>query len=173
MGMGVTRLSLTLLGAAVLLSAQSGEQGAAPAPVTATVVADAPGRLAIVLRTQIQQKGFWLDARTGLQWPAGDNGSGVTRSQARAFCRALSTGGFRDWRLPEIGELQTLFGGQPDERGVRVRAPLKITGWAWSNTEGKEPEENWALDFADGARASVVAGDAGPNRALCVRSARN
>jgi hypothetical protein len=34
---------------------------------------------------------------------------------------------------------------------------------------GKEPGEQWSLDFGDGARASVVTGDSGLNRALCVR----
>lgn len=121
-------------------------------------------------RAEIQKAGFWEDHRTGLIWAASDNGSGVTVSQAHAYCQQLTSGGFHDWRLPAISELQTVFGGAADERGFRVVAPLKLTGWAWSSTSGNEPAENWALDLGDGARASIAAGDAGLNRALCVRS---
>lgn len=125
-----------------------------------------------VLRAGIQKDGYWRDERTGLIWAAADNGSGLTVSQARYYCRQLRGGGWQDWRLPAIGELQTLFGGLADERGFRVIVPLRLSGWAWSATEGNEPAENWALDFGDGARASVAAGDAGLNRALCVRGGR-
>lgn len=118
----------------------------------------------------IQKAGFWQDPRTKLMWAAADNGSGVTVSQAHSYCRKLTLGGFRDWRLPEIDEVQTLFGGERDDRGYRIVGPLKLTGWAWSATTGNEPAENWTLDLGDGARASVAAGDAGLNRALCVRS---
>jgi Protein of unknown function (DUF1566) len=122
-----------------------------------------------VLRAEIDKQGYWKDERTHLTWAASDSGSGVTVSQARAYCRELRAGGFEDWRLPSVVELQALFGGPPDERGFRVIAPLKLSGWAWSATPGNEPAENWTIDFGDGARASVAAGDAGLNRALCVR----
>lgn len=121
------------------------------------------------LRDEIQKAGFWKDERTKLTWAAADNGSGVTVSQARFYCKQLRVGGFTDWRLPAIDELPPLFGSTPDQRGFRVVVPLKLTGWAWSDTQGKEPAENWSFDFSDGARASVAAGDAGLNRALCVR----
>ncbi|MBC7926115.1 MAG: DUF1566 domain-containing protein [Bryobacteraceae bacterium] len=126
-----------------------------------------------VQRAEIQKAGFWTDARTSLMWAAADSGSGVTVSQAHSYCKKLSLGGFADWRLPQIDQLQALFGGEPDERGFRVVAPLKLTGWSWSASAGNEPAENWSLDLGDGARASVAAGDAGLNRALCVRTAGN
>ncbi|HEU0124121.1 MAG TPA: DUF1566 domain-containing protein [Bryobacteraceae bacterium] len=136
-----------------------------------------PNTLALPLlthlrRVEIQKIGFWKDERTALIWAAVDSGSGVTVSQAHAYCRQLAAGGFHDWRLPRIDELQTLFAGSTatsDERGFRLIAPLKLSGWSWSADEGREPAENWTLDLGDGARASVAAGDAGLNRALCVR----
>ena len=124
---------------------------------------------ATLLRDEVTRAGYWHDRRTNLIWAAADSGSGVTVSQARSFCRNLTAGGFHDWRLPEIDELQTLFGGPADERGFRLVAPLKLSGWSWSATPGHEPAEHWTLDLGDGARASVAAGDAGLNRALCVR----
>ncbi len=126
-----------------------------------------------LLRTEIQKAGYWRDPRTKLIWAAADSGSGLTWSQANTYCRALTSGGFHDWRLPDIEEAQTLFGGftlTADERGFRLVAPLKLSGWSWSRNQGREPAENWTLDLGDGARASVAAGDAGLNRALCVRT---
>ncbi|MEI9811513.1 MAG: DUF1566 domain-containing protein [Acidobacteriota bacterium] len=117
------------------------------------------------------QDSTWKDPSTGLIWTAVDSDAPVTFSQASYHCSHLELGGDRDWRLASIEELQHLFGGPADARGYHVVGPLKLTGWQWSSTLGKEKGEAWALDFGDGARASVVMGDSGLNRALCVRSA--
>jgi hypothetical protein len=113
----------------------------------------------------------WTDTQTGLMWTAADNGVGVTASQAANYCRTLRVGGYQDWSLPAIDDLQHLFGGSPNPSGYRIAAPIKLTGWQWSGSPGQQRGELWALDFGDGARASVVAGDSGLNRALCVRRA--
>lgn len=155
---------------------QAVAEGGGPAWIKAVNVSSAlPNSLSIPMqahlrRAEIQRAGYWADDRTGLIWAASDSGSGVTVSQAHLYCKQLQTGGFRDWRLPRINELQTLFGGPADERGFRLVAPLKLSGWSWSANQGDEPAENWSLDLGDGARASVAAGDAGLNRALCVRN---
>jgi Protein of unknown function (DUF1566) len=111
----------------------------------------------------------WRDSATGLTWAGADNGIGASAAQAAYYCRTLTLGGHRGWRLPGIEELQKLFGGPPDTNGHHVIGPIKITGWAWSSTPGQHPGEQWALDFGDGGRASAVMGDSGLNRALCVR----
>ena len=126
---------------------------------------------AAVIRAEVQSRGYWLDADTQLMWAAADNGVGVTYSQAVYFCRSLTVGGFRDWSLPAIDDLQRLFGGPANENGYRLKSPLKLTGWEWSSSPGKESGEQWGLDFGDGGRASLVTGDSGLNRALCVRLA--
>ncbi|HLH01752.1 MAG TPA: DUF1566 domain-containing protein [Bryobacteraceae bacterium] len=113
---------------------------------------------------------YWTDPETHLIWAAADNGSGISRLQAERFCRASTLGGFHDWRLPNIDELQSLYGGTQSENGRRVRGPITLTGWEWSPSSGEQPGEAWAFDFADGGRASVAGGDSGLNRALCVRS---
>jgi hypothetical protein len=116
-------------------------------------------------------RGYWVDSATHLYWTAADNGFGVSWAQASSYCTSLQLGGLSDWTLPAIEDLHHLFGGPPDASGHHVAAPLKLTGWEWSATAGAEPGERWALDFGDGARASVVTGDSGLNRALCVRRA--
>ncbi len=118
---------------------------------------------------QNQAPGNWIDPNSGLMWAASDNGVGVTFMQAKYYCETLRLGGFSDWTLPAIDDLQKLFGGPANAGGFHVAGPLKLTGWEWSSPLGKEQGEAWALDFGDGGRASLVMGDSGPNRALCVR----
>lgn len=113
----------------------------------------------------------WTDPDTHLDWVVSDNGSGISLKQASQYCRDLRIGGFKNWTLPSIDELQTLFGGEANQNGRRVKGPIKLTGWEWSSTPGQQQGEGWVLDFGDGARASVAAGDSGLNRALCVRVA--
>lgn len=114
-------------------------------------------------------RSYWTDPRTHLTWALADNGSGVTQAQAAYYCRHLALGGYRDWTLPSIEDLHRLFGGPANQNGYHIAAPIQLTGWEWSASAGKEPGEQWALDFGDGGRASVVTGDSGLNRALCVR----
>jgi len=125
----------------------------------------------VIDREETQKRGYWLDPKTKLMWAAQDNASALSWRQADYYCRHLNTGGFQDWTLPSIDTLQAIFGGELNDAGFRILAPLKLTGWAWSSTPGKQNGEGWALDFGDGGRASVAAGDGGLNRALCVRSA--
>jgi hypothetical protein len=113
----------------------------------------------------------WVDSGTRLEWVTADNGSGVSLSQATRYCRELRVYGHDDWTLASIDELQSLFGGPENQNGRHVRGPIKLTGWQWSSTPGQQQGEGWVLDFGDGARASVAAGDSGLNRALCVRIA--
>jgi hypothetical protein len=113
---------------------------------------------------------YWIDPETHLMWTAADNGSGLSWLQARRYCRNLTLAGFKDWTLSSIDDLQGLVGGAAGQSAYRIKAPIKLTGWQWSSTPGKQDGEGWALDFGDGGRASVATGDSGLNRALCVRS---
>lgn len=115
-----------------------------------------------------QSSATWKDPATGLLWTSADSGAPVTYTQAKLYCTQLTLEGHQDWRLPAIDELQQLFGGPANASGYHLVGPLKLSGWQWSATLGREKGEAWALDFGDGARASVVMGDSGLNRALCV-----
>jgi len=133
-------------------------------------LADSPIQMRILFLLFLQTRSdVWPDPSTGKIWASADNGSGVSWSQAAYYCRSLTLGGLRDWRLPSIDELQQLVGPSANGSGYRITGPIKLTGWEWSSSPGAEKGEGWALDFGDGGRASVVAGDSGLNRALCVR----
>jgi hypothetical protein len=113
--------------------------------------------------------GYWIDPATKLMWTAVDNGSGLSWSQAVRYCRELTLAGYKDWTLPSIDDLQEVSESAANDNGYRIRGPIKLSGWQWSATPGKQAGEGWALDFGDGGRASVPAGDSGLNRALCLR----
>lgn len=130
------------------------------------------GLRAAVSATGGPDRGYWAQPGTRLTWAAADNGYGVSFSQAEYYCAQLDLGGYRDWTLPVIEDLAALFGGPANEHGYHIPGPLTLTGWAWSSSPGKAQGERWALDFGDGARASVMTGDSGLNRALCVRTGR-
>jgi Protein of unknown function (DUF1566) len=114
---------------------------------------------------------YWLDPDTKLMWTAADNGSGLSLNQALRYCRELTLAGFTNWTLPSIDDLQRIFDNAHNAGGYHVKGPIKLTGWQWSATPGAQEGEGWALDFGDGGRASVAAGDSGLNRALCIRHA--
>ena len=124
---------------------------------------------AAVARAEASRLGYWIDPATHLMWAAVDNGFGVSWTRAAYYCESLTLAGHKDWKLPSIDDLQHIFGGPSDDNGHRTLSPIKVTGWEWSSSPGQEPGEQWALDFGDGGRASVVTGDSGLNRALCVR----
>ena len=170
-------------GEEIRVSVEAGEHRVAAAPVDATVATEAMVEIkgdahevtiplrAAVERAGARKRGYWVDAQTQLMWPAADNGFGVSAAQAAYYCRTLSLGGYTGWTLPTIDQLRALFGGPANESGHHVSGPTQLTGWQWSASPGLEPGQQWALDFGDGARASVVMGDSGLNRALCVRPA--
>jgi hypothetical protein len=136
----------------------------------ALAMADSQQELTISLRPS---RDYWIDSATKLIWTAADNGSGLSWGQALRYCRELTLAGFKDWKLPSIDDLQGLFDKTRNQGGYRGKGPIRLTGWHWSATPGAQAGEGGALDFDDGGRASVAAGDAGLNRALCVHRPEN
>ncbi len=61
--------------------------------------------------------GTILDKSSGLTWVQSDNGEGVDWQAALAYCENLDLGGYTDWRLPNIKELQSLvdYNRSPDK----------------------------------------------------------
>lgn len=52
--------------------------------------------------------GTVLDTKTGLMWAAKDNGSNIDWWDARRYCENYRGGGYNDWRLPTLGEIEAL-----------------------------------------------------------------
>jgi TIR domain/Protein of unknown function (DUF1566) len=119
------------------------------------------------VQTEVPQ-GVYLDPETGLMWTMEDNGSDINCPQAIEYARQLRLGGYSDWRLPTIDELEKLY----DPRGgskYNIRKPFRLTeGFMWSSTkEGSDFAWGFLFDF--GKRYSSHMDSYDYSRALCVR----
>jgi hypothetical protein len=121
----------------------------------------------------------WTDPATGLTWTTEYNESSVTWNQANDYCSNLRLGGFSDWRLPTIDELQGIYDpsidipGQSSDGEVvirHVKGNLKLSGNQWSSAYKKSwgVEWSWVFSFNDGSRFSAGT-DNSHTSALCVR----
>ena len=118
----------------------------------------------------------WTDPDTGLTWTKSDNGAYVNWNQANTYCTNLRLGGYTDWRLPTIDELQGIYdpgidipGHASDGSEVtwHVKGNLKLSGLEWSSTQNNAGEV-WNFYFDGGARYTAQ-GFHSNTRTLCVR----
>ena len=54
-------------------------------------------------------EGVYLDPETRLMWTMEDNGTDIRWPQANQYAKQFSLGGYSDWRLPTIDELEKLY----------------------------------------------------------------
>ncbi|MDM8516908.1 DUF1566 domain-containing protein [Desulfobacterales bacterium HSG16] len=55
-----------------------------------------------------------LDTRTGLMWAAEDNGTDIGWADAKKYCENYKGGGYSNWRMPNIKELEGIDIGNLD-----------------------------------------------------------
>jgi hypothetical protein len=91
---------------------------------------------------QNNRNGTVTDTAMRLMWQQQDDGQPRDWSQALAYCEGLVLAGHKDWRLPNIKELQTLV----DYRYSRPAIDPNFfkqqdkAGWFWSSTtHGENP----------------------------------
>ncbi|MBS1813112.1 MAG: DUF1566 domain-containing protein [Acidobacteria bacterium] len=136
----------------------------------------------------------WVDSTTGLMWAGKDNGRDVKWPIATNYCSDLRLGGYADWRLATIEELEGIYdeiasvpglGAGKDGKGVttwHVKGNLLLTGRQWSSSPniekvlGNSFDRVWFLDFSDEHKRKndspwLYASASYHMRALCVRSA--
>ncbi len=112
----------------------------------------------------------WTDPATGLTWTKQDNGSDVNWNQANAYCFNMRLGGYTDWRLPTIDELQDIYDVNANVNSYHVKGNLQLSEyWQWSSSSGNASGEAWRFTFSHGGRISGPLGFGGGKRALCVR----
>ena len=68
------------------------------------------------------------DTWSGLMWAAMDNGEGIKWPDAKKYCENYRGGGYRNWRLPTVVELQTLYDGNKSYRVNRRGYTVHLTG---------------------------------------------
>jgi hypothetical protein len=149
----------------ILTAAHSGQ------PATAISPANQPYDRAPELST-------WTDSATGLMWTKDDNGIPVDWQGAVGHCQNLRLGGYRDWRLPEIGELIGMYDAHENVSGRRgdgslvafhVKGNLVLSGFEWSNTKRKLLGGAFVIAFHAGIKEVAPLDTIGDGRALCVR----
>jgi hypothetical protein len=119
-------------------------------------------------RLVVQSEETALDVRTGLQWQRATAGS-MTWADAGAYCGQLELDGYDDWRLPAIGELQSIVDyGQIDPAADPAVFEADLADY-WSGTENaRYPELAWKILFATGTVGRSLKGYDG--RVRCVRA---
>jgi hypothetical protein len=153
--------------------------------------------LSLVLICSPQMRGqsaaapaYWSDPATGLTWAGSDNGVDVNWKRATRYCHDLRLGGYSDWRLASIGELEGIYEKAANAPGLmgpsgkgtaatwHVKGNLFLTGNQWSSTrlgDDRGHPSGYAsrFDFNEGR---VFDGDEisfrTNKRALCVRGSQ-
>ena len=96
--------------------------------------------------------GTVLDTQTGLLWAAKDDGKGMNEQNAKAYFENYRAGGYADWRMPTVDELEAIYDHRmQNKQGYHVTKLIDITGdWVWCS-EG--PDSVTIFNFKDGSRA--------------------
>jgi hypothetical protein len=132
--------------------------------ILSTGLSSAPGKT----RPNDSGQITWIDSQTRLMWPLKDNGSDVDWWEATIYCRKLQLGGFSDWRLPKIDELEGIYNGSSEEI-YKTMGGIKVTGViSWSATK-IDSGSAWAFLFGFGSRYTGHLPLHDSTRALCVR----
>ncbi len=100
--------------------------------------------------------GTVMDIETGLMWADKDNGKGINWHNAKRYCRRYKGGGYNDWRMPTIDELENIYEKiKKNRNGYHITPLIGISsGGIWaSETRGPEGsyyhfgsgKQNWAI----------------------------
>ena len=117
-----------------------------------------------------QGDGTVTDTKTGLMWAAKDNGNPINWKDALSYCQIYSGGGYTDWRMPTLAELESLYDlGAKNKRGYYVTKLIETSAqslWA-SETRGFGAAR---FNFTYGKVYWLRQTYSGPTRVLPVRS---
>lgn len=111
--------------------------------------------------------GTVVDTKTGLMWTKKNSDFDLDLDQARGHAEKLVLGGYKDWRLPTIIELETLLGTR-EKGGQKASSVFDLTANCaqWSTTK----DDSGLLLMCDrGSRTGYPAEARGNTRALYVR----
>lgn len=75
-----------------------------------------------------------------MMWSLETSGGALPWNEADQFCETLESGGFSDWRLPQLFELEALHDPEAEES---IRGPFELEdccAWSSMNLTDLEPE---------------------------------
>ncbi len=117
--------------------------------------------------------GTVTDNATGLMWQKAEPGT-KTWEEALAYCENLELAGHKDWRLPNINELQSIvdYGASEPPAIDQTYFPDTVSGDYWSSTTFlKETSYAWDIDFTSGDVYTNPADKSGQGNVRAVRYA--
>ena len=86
-----------------------------------------------------------------LMWQKEDAPSKMTNKEdgdAESYCENSKVGGFKDWRLPEVEELQTLINRKNYKPASDAILNLKTDDWYWTKTPcAADAGHAWMVGF--------------------------
>jgi hypothetical protein len=100
--------------------------------------------------------GTITDLATGLMWQKGDSITTKNWQQALDYAENLELAGYKDWRLPNAKELQSIVeytrapdAANPANRGPAIDPIFNVTeteSWYWTGTTHMDgPDDHWAV----------------------------
>jgi len=88
-------------------------------------------------KKEIREQAF-RDLDRGLMWARRDNARDISWARAGSYCEDLTLGGFDNWQLPSLAELETLE-AMWSIRALKVADQVQLTACClWSTTEGSD-----------------------------------
>jgi hypothetical protein len=115
---------------------------------------------------------LYRDPTTRLIWTAKCSQKPMDWHEAKEYAKQLRIGGFSDWRLPTVDELEELH----DHLGrvkYMVPKPLQLVSFdIWSSTKKRGADAAWYYEFYYGRRKSCQLNKCGAH-ALCVRDSED
>ena len=125
--------------------------------------------------------GTILDTRTKLIWAAKDNGSDINWVNAKFYCENYRGGGYKDWRMPTLDELEGLY----DERksrpatcygGNSIHVATELIDitcfYSWASETSTTTAESAIFDFGPGIRSGFASQLTRFSRVLPVRTGK-
>jgi Protein of unknown function (DUF1566) len=125
--------------------------------------------------------GTVLDTKTKLMWAAKDNGSDINWQDAKFYCENYHGGGYTDWRMPTLDELDGLYDASKSHpaacygrNSIHVATELiDITCFCpWASETSETTGEADFFDFGPGIRSGFASQLTRFSRALPVRSGK-
>lgn len=126
------------------------------------------------------EDGTVLDKQTNLMWAAKDNGNDITPAAAKFYCENYRAGGYNDWRMPTLDELESLYDeGKSRQtscyggKSIHVATDLidMTCFYSWASETSMTTNESAIFNFGAGIRTGFSMKWNRLSRVIPVRSA--
>jgi hypothetical protein len=123
---------------------------------------------------RVDNKDIVIDTSTNLMWQDNIDANTTSKSwiDAIKYCESLSLGGYNDWRLPNVNELESIIDYNSSNPAISNIFKYVASEFYWSSTSAYNYNNN-AIDifFDDGENSEDDKQDAENFR--CVRDINN